>query len=112
MLRPKAKESNMADETPVPTFLGKFSLGFKELWNNHKLFLIVFGILIVVIKFREVLIDILVTSAKTLLANTKKESATLQAEQDEANKKADDLVKKAKEEPSKNEPSDDDWYKK
>lgn len=111
----------MADETPqvptvtqaaTPSFFDKFSMSFGDLWANHKLFLIGCGALILIVKFREVLIDILVSSSKTLIADTKKQSDVLVTQENEANKQANDLIAKAKEEPSKNTPSDDDWYKK
>lgn len=103
----------MADEQvqPQPTFLDKFSLDAKTLWNNHKLFLIFFGGLILIVKFRDVLIDILVSSSKKLLQDTKDKDTVLAGEEQKAKDDANALVQKAKEEPLKEKPVDDDWYK-
>lgn len=101
----------MADEAQ-PSFLEKFNLDPKTLWNNHKIFLICFGVLILIVKFRDVLIDILVSSAKSLLKDTKEKDVVLANEEQKAKEDANTLVQKAKEEPLKEKPVDDDWYKK
>lgn len=102
----------MADEQAQPSFLEKLKMDPKTLWNDHKVFLICFGALILIVKFRDVLIDILVASAKSLLKDTKAKDAVLANEEQKAKDDADALVRKAKEEPLKEQPVDDDWYKK
>lgn len=105
----------MGDEqqTPAePSFKDKLAMDAKSLWNEHKLFFIIFGALILIVKFRDILIDILVSSANREMTDAKKQDASLAADENKANAQADELVKKAAEEPAKEKPVDDDWYKK
>lgn len=102
----------MVDEQAQVGFLDKFKLDAKTLWDNHKLFLIFFGALILIVKFRDVLIDILVSSSKKLLQDTKDKDKVLVNEENKAKDDAAALVQKAKDEPLKEKPVDDDWYKK
>lgn len=104
----------MADEqqTPVPTFQDKLKMDAKDLWNSHKVFFVVFGILILVVKFREILIDLIVSSSKKTLEDATKQDTQLAAEETKDKADADKLVEQAKEEPLKEKPVDVDWYKK
>lgn len=99
----------MAD---TPSFGDKLQMDFKDLWNNHKVFFVVFGLLVLIVKFREVLINILISSAKKTMEEAKKEDANLSSQENQAKADADALVKKAQEEPSKEQPVDADWFKK
>ncbi len=99
----------MADQ---PSFSGKLKMSAKDLWNNHKVFFVIFGALLLIVKFRDVLIDLLVSSAKNTLEDAKKEDGKLEGEENRAKSDADKLVQAAKEEPLKEKPVDADWYKK
>lgn len=83
-----------------------------ELWENHKLFLIVFGILILVIKFQDVIFAFLVNSSKGLVQETQKKSDSLQQQQDDANNKANQLIKKAQQTGDNRKDVDENWNKK
>ena len=82
------------------------------LWSDHKLFFIIFGLLVLIVKFREILIDILVKSTKDTMNDATKKDDKLKTEEDQAKAAADKLVEDAKNEPSKEKPVDDDWFKK
>lgn len=90
----------------------KFQMSLTDLWNNHKIFLILFGLVIVIVKFREVLIDLLISGGKKDMEEARKKDAVLANEENRAKSDADALVKKAQEAPSKEQPVDTDWNKK
>lgn len=99
-------------EEKKPTFVEKFNSPVSVLWEKHKIFLIGFGLLILIWKFREVIIDVLVSSSRKTVQDAVKQDASLKKEQDLANDQADQLRKEA-EDLSKNKPSvDEDWHKK
>lgn len=115
----------MADEqvqpTPVapspapvapPSFQDKLKMDAKSLWEDHKLFFILFGLLVLVVKFRDIAIDLLVSGAKKETTAAKKEDSSLATDENNAKASADALVQKAAEEPAKETPVGDDWYKK
>lgn len=102
----------MAENQENPTFLQKFKTPLGTLWDNHKVFLIIFGLGILIFKFREVIIDLLVSSARKTVNEAQEKDTVLKAEQDQANDQADQLRKEA-EALSKNKPTvDEDWHKK
>lgn len=100
------------EEQKQPGFLEKLQMDPATLWKNHRGFLIGFGLLIVVIKFREVIIDFLVSNSKTILEGAKKQDATLRADENAANAAANKLIDDANK-LSQNKPKvDEDWHKK
>jgi len=101
-----------APQPTKPTFLDKINSDIGELWEKDKWFVIIFGALILIIKFRDILIDILVNSGKNIEKNAENKDGKLAAQENQANQQANDLVKKAEQLPSQEQPVDDDWYKK
>lgn len=96
----------------MPSLKEKFEMSLSDLWSNHKIFLIIFGILIVTWKFRSILIDLLISDSKKTMDDAKKKDGDLASQENKAKSDADALVKKAQEEPSKQKSVDDDWYRK
>ena len=90
----------------------KFNQDAKSVWTNNKIFFIIFGVVLLVIKFRNVIIDLLLSSAKQIEADAKKEDSKLASQENQANTEADKLVQQAQEEPAKQPPVDVNWYKK
>lgn len=102
----------MPENQQNPSFLDKFKSPISYLWDNHKVFLIIFGVAIIVYKFREVIIDLLVADSHKKMDEAKKQDAALKAEEKQANDQANQLVKEA-EALSQDKPKvDEDWYKK
>lgn len=98
--------------TTTPSFWTKLNSGFGELWSSSKLFVIIFGVLILIIKFKSVIIDILLKDSKDVLQNTIDKDAKLQQQQNAANDAANALIKQA-EDLDKNKPGvGEDWNKK
>ncbi len=94
------------------TFLEKFNLPFSVLWDKYKIFFIFCGLLVLVFKFRENLLDFLVASAHKTVNDATKKSEVLKQEEKQANDKSEDLRKQATD-LGKNKPTiDEDWNKK
>ena len=102
----------MAENKQKPSFTDKFTSPLGTLWDNHKVFLIIFGVFILVWKFREVIIDLLVSSSREAVKDAQKQDQALRGEEKAANDQADQLRKEA-EALSKDKPTvDEDWHKK
>lgn len=82
----------------------------KTLWQDHKLFFILFGVVIVIVKFRNVLIDLLVSNSKWIFDNATKKSLNLSGEEKKYNDEADKLIQGTEE--NQGSKVDSDWYKK
>jgi len=93
-------------------FFDKFKLDLKTLWNEHRVFLIIFGILIIIVKFRDIFIDLIVSNGKKDIANTFKKDDSIKSEENTLNFEANDLVKESKTLPDNQKPVDLDWNKK
>lgn len=83
-----------------------------SLWDKDKGIIILIAIGGIFFKFRDILIDILIDSSKRVKENADKQDTKLAGEEASLKHQADDAVQKAKEEPLKQEPVTDDWYKK
>lgn len=101
----------MADEQQH-SFLEKFNLPFSTLWSQYKGFLIAFGILILIFKFREVIIDLLVGSARKTVQDATKQDQVLRGEEKAANDQANELRKQASDVAANKPVIDEDWNKK
>ena len=99
----------MADPTPVPSFADKMKMDAKTLWNDHKLFFIICGALILVVKFRDILTDLLVSGGKAKLDSATKQDAVLAATESKDIAQANQLEQQAQAEPAKETPVTDDW---
>lgn len=102
----------MAENDQKPSFSDKFSAPLGTLWDNHKVFLIIFGLAIIVWRFREAIISLLISSSREAVKDAQKQDQVLKGEEKAANDQADQLRKEA-EALSQNKPKvDEDWYKK
>lgn len=93
----------------LQAFWAKLNTEISTLWENNKIFVIVFGALILIIKFREVIISFLVADSKRIFDNATKESDSLKKQQDSYNSSADKLVEEAKQLPNHEGPVGTDW---
>lgn len=92
-------------------FLLKLKTPIAKLWENNKIFLICFGLLILVIKFQDVIFDFLVKSSKKLVEDSAKKDQELKQEQDQANNQANQLVQEAQDLGNNRPAVDENWYK-
>jgi hypothetical protein len=81
-------------------------------WNNagvFKVVVVVGGVFLTVIKFHQALINLLVSSSKSLYNSTQKESNSLQQQENANNNVANQLVQQAEQLPNSEKPVSDDW---
>jgi hypothetical protein len=91
----------------------KVNQDLKTLWNNNRIFLILLIPVILIIKFRSILIDIIVNASKQQIQNAQNKDAKLKGKEDQANAQANQLVDEANKLGSQERPPvDADWYKK
>lgn len=84
----------------------------KDLWSRYSIFFIIVGALLLIAKFGDIAMDILGYKSKKLLENAQKTDTALKAQEDAANKQANDLIAKADNLPKTEEIVDEDWNKK
>lgn len=95
----------------IKKFSDSAKMSFSELWAKNKMFLIVFGLLLLVIKFHDLIFDALVNSSKKLVKEADQKSEILLNEQNQASSQAHELIKESQQ-LSENRPVVDvDWYK-
>lgn len=85
---------------------------FSSLWNSNKLYFYLIGTVLIIIKFRELLINMLVSSSKVIFSSSQKKDDLLSSQEKTDNKEADRLVEEASKLPSEEKPVDENWYKK
>jgi len=83
-----------------------------DVWDKDKGIFFLVALAAVVLKFRDILIDILINSAKNVEKNANKKDEKLASQEADLKTQADAQVQKAQDEPKKETPVDDDWYKK
>lgn len=84
----------------------------KALWaklGDTKIVLVIIGVITLIVKFRSIIIDLLVKDSKKTLDDATKKDDQLKAEETQANQQADALVKKAAEEGKTDAPVDENW---
>ena len=94
------------------SFLEKFNLPFSTLWNQYKVFFILFGVFVLIFKFREVIIDLLVSSSRKTVQDAVKKDEILRGEEKAANDQANQLRKEASDLAANKPVIDEDWNKK
>lgn len=102
----------MADEQQELSFLQKFNAPLSTLWNQYRGFLIIFGILILIVKFRSAIIDLLISDSRKIVSDTVKQDAQLKVEENQANDQANQLRREADQLGKNKAVIDEDWNKK
>lgn len=102
----------MAENQQELSFTDKFKSPLGTLWDNHKVFLIIFGLGILIWKFREVIIDLLVSSSREAVKDAQKQDQTLKGEEKAANDQANQLRNEAAALDDNKPVIDEDWNKK
>ena len=104
-------QSGIPTDQQILTFGQKMKSSVSYLWANHKAFLIVFGILIVLGKLTGLIMDFIAYRAKQTLDNAVRKDDQLKKEEDAANTQANALRDEANELPLNENPVNEDWYK-
>jgi hypothetical protein len=89
----------------------KINLDAKELWSKDKVFFIIFGAIILIVKFRDIFISLLVSGGKKTMDNAQKKDDSLATQEKTENGQADALVKQAEALSNKETLVQPDWYK-
>jgi cbb3-type cytochrome oxidase subunit 3 len=94
------------------SFWVKVTSDVNSLWEQDKAFVIAFGLIILAVKFREVLINLLVASGKAIFQNAETKNTKLADQEDSDDLSANTLIKQANSLPNSEKPVDDYWNKK
>jgi hypothetical protein len=95
----------------LKAFWDKLKQQAVDIWDKDKGLFFLVAVAALVVKFRDILLDILISGAKREETAAKKKDQTLASQENDLKAQADDMVKKAQEEPSNQKPVTDDWYK-
>jgi len=95
-----------------PSFVDKFSMPLGTLWDKYKIFLFIFGVFILIWKFRSLIIDLLVSDVHTTMDKAEKTDAKLRQEEQVANDQADQLRQEAEALGKDKEKIDENWHTK
>ena len=82
-----------------------------DLWDRDKGIFLLIAVAAVIVKFRDIFLDMLINSAKRVDTNAKKEDAGLATQEDQAKQAADAAVAQAAADAPKDGTVTDDWYK-
>ena len=96
----------------LSVFYARLTADLKFMLSNDRIFLVIFGVLILVIKGASVMANILIFKSKAEVAVANKENAVLQAQENAANNQANALIKDANALPGQEKPVDGNWDKK
>ena len=94
----------------MKSFWAKLNSELKSLWDNDKLFFLVFIPIIVIVKFRSYLINWLVNDAKQTIQDTSTQDKTLIQNISKENQEADKLIQNVSQIGSEETPVGPDWY--
>lgn len=92
------------------SFKEKLEAPLTVLWTNYKWFLIIFSLLILAYKFKDVIIDILLKNSKRVLSETSKKSDSLLKEENKMNEQANNLIEESNKLNSNKPSVNEDWY--
>lgn len=98
--------------TTYKGIIAKASQDIKDIWAKDKGFFILFGALILTIKFRQILMNLIIGNAKALFNSAQKQSNQDQTKENQANTQANALEQQAEQLPSQEQPITPDWNKK
>jgi hypothetical protein len=96
----------------LAAFWAKVKQQIVDLWDKDKGIFLLIAIAAIVVKFRDIMIDLLINSAKRVDKNAQKQDSKLADQEAQLKQQADAAVQQAADEPQKEEPVTDDWYKK
>jgi hypothetical protein len=96
----------------LAAFWAKVKQQFVDIWDKDKGIVVLVAIVAVIVKFRDILLDYLINSAKNVDKNAQKQDSKLADQETQLKQQADAAVQQAAQEPQKEEPVTDDWYKK
>jgi len=92
-------------------FWTKVNSDVADLWQKDKAFVVLFGAVILVIQFRQLLVNLIVSGSKALFNQTQTTSQAEQSKENADNTSAENLIQQAESLTNSNPPVTDDWNK-
>jgi hypothetical protein len=99
-------------KSALSLFWARLQADLKFMWANDRIFLFIFGVLVLIAKGSSLMISLLAAKSKAEVTAATAASNILQAQENADNAQADALVKQSNDLPSQEKPVADDWYKK
>ena len=96
----------------IKALWAKIKQQFVDVWDKDKGIFVLVALAAIAVKFRDIIIDILINSTKRVKDKADKKDETLAAQETQLKQQADQAIQDAQDEPKKEQPVDDDWYKK
>jgi hypothetical protein len=93
-------------------FWTRLQADLKFMWDNDRIFLVIFGVLVLILKGSQMMISFLAFKSKVQVAVASKEDSVLKAQETADENQANDLEAKAAALPSQQPPVDENWDKK
>lgn len=87
----------------------KLNQDWKDIWNQDKAFFFLFGIVILFIKFRDIIISLMLSSAKREFDTAQKQDIVLSKQENKAKIESEVLVQQAQDLPLTKKPVTEDW---
>ena len=91
------------------TFGTKIGSDIGDLWEKDKAFLLIFGAVILTVKFRDIMINLIVRGGQSLFNTTQASTDKLEKQEQDDNSAADKLVQEAGALSKSNPSVEDDW---
>jgi hypothetical protein len=79
----------------LKAFWAKLNSDVGDLWQNSRSFLIIFGVLIIFLKFRDIALNLLISGAQRIFNNATNQSGADQKQENQDNQNADSLIDNA-----------------
>lgn len=96
---------------PTPSLWQRLKTQVTDLWDKDKGIFLLIAIAAVIVKFRDILLDLLINSAKRVDQNAQKQDSKLANQETQLKQQADAAVQQAAKDAPKDGPVSDDWYK-
>jgi hypothetical protein len=98
-------------KTTALTFWARLNADFTKLWAEDRIFFIAFGVIILTLKFRTILINLIVTNAKSIFTKAQTQDDKLTTQENAEKTASNGLVQDAMQLPKSEQPVSEDWYK-
>ena len=94
----------------IKSFISRLDQPIIDLWNNDRVFLLIFGLIIVIVKFRGLLISFIVAASQAMIKKDDTINTILVNQENQDNNEANQDVQQANNLPNQEPPVDPDWY--
>jgi hypothetical protein len=96
----------------LKSFWALLKTDITELWEDNKIFVLVFGAIMLAIKFHTVLMNLIIAGEKSVFNSAQQQSNNLENQENQDNQQANQLQQQAQDLPNNQPPVGDDWFTK